>query len=170
MKSKKLSDLSVIKNITNLNQLAEFDDNIRAYAKMKIKNDYLADDIVGDTYVKLFDIMSGGKVINGGYVIMTINSIWLNKLKVENRYGDECEFEMIDNIEEVMAEELVIQEQFDTFQGMLNELPLFERLLFRYTRIMTLMEISKRSKISYNTIRNSNNIVKDKLGLRKKTE
>lgn len=170
MKSKKLSDLSVIKNITNLNQLAEFDDNIRAYAKMKIKNDYLADDIVGDTYVKLFDIMAGGKVINGGYVIMTINSIWLNKLKVENRYGDECEFEMIDNIEEVMAEELVIQEQFDTFQGMLNELPLFERLLFRYTRIMTLMEISKRSKISYNTIRNSNNIVKDKLGLRKKTE
>jgi len=55
-----------------------------------------------------------------------------------------------------------------SFGHMLNELPLFEKLLFKYSRVMTLSDLAKRSRISYNTIRVSNNKIKEKLGLNKK--
>lgn len=188
MKNKLITDLSVIKGVTTLMQLAQYDENIRAFAVMKIQDKFLADDIVNDMYVKLYDVMSKGKELNGGYVVMTINSIWMNKIKFEERYNDEEHFgdadefesdsrtyqsltkEIADNddFEEIMTQKLDNEEKYEYIKNLLDErLTDFEKDLLRHSLTMTLLEISKRSTIPYYTIRNHYKLIKEKLNIKK---
>lgn len=83
----------MIKDVTTLQELAKHDNQIRNFAKEKIKNTDISNDIVNDMYLKLHEAMQKGKSINGGYIVMTIQNLYTNHINFEKRYQQEVGFQ-----------------------------------------------------------------------------
>lgn len=142
------------------------------YAKSIDQNN--AHDLVHDTYIKLIEGNKNFDEIEIGYMILTLKSIFLDKIRKSKRIG-EVLFNDFDNFHI----ESVPEQEHDNIRLDLTVLSTFEKLLIdnlfgveifnKKEGIMELidgcnmLQLSKESKIPYITIRTSLKNIKEKL-------
>lgn len=77
--------MSQITGITSLDELIIFDDVIRKTCKRTINPVYF-DDIVNEMYIKIKRYLDNGKIINGGYIYLSMKTINLNMIENDNKH------------------------------------------------------------------------------------
>lgn len=166
-------NLSQINNITSIEELSEHYDLIRKYAhQLNPRMKEQLDDVLQDTFLKLSDIFLKypGKVIDGGYVAMTLSSVYKNYLKSYNNklnFGNETYEAIIqdlpDNYEEVLQEKLAIEDRYDLYEKKKSQLSWYNAKVLEYSLVMSVSELSRQSKISYKSLSWTLNKIKEKL-------
>tara|TARA_R110000796_G_scaffold162344_1_gene279118 strand:- start:2839 stop:3345 length:507 start_codon:yes stop_codon:yes gene_type:complete len=150
-----------IKNIRTIEQLAIYDTIIRTHAKILIKDNNLAEDIVQNVYVAIDKYLRKypEKVIDGGFVSMSIRNRAKNYYKAyTNRFnfGNKIEQAYIPEKEECF-EDLIVKEDEEILYEMLEEriadLNVSDQALIHATFQMNLKEISRTNHLSYEKIR-----------------
>lgn len=105
-----------------LNELAKKHDYFLKMAKSISKSD--AEDLLQNTYLKLYEMGKNADDINDGYVYFTMKSIFYNSIKKKDLFIDELELNLkeIDNHD---GQEENIQLLEDTLEEMTNKERLF---------------------------------------------
>ena len=122
IKQVKITNISQIKNITTLEELAKYDDIIRKTCK-RVINPINYDDVVNETYIKLDFYMKKGVIVNSGYIYLCMKTINLNMIKSSKNnqhieMNDSIE-RIIDDYDENYYEE--IDNKLDIITDFLNE-------------------------------------------------
>lgn len=170
MKKNTETDLSMIKNITSLDQLVLYDLNIRRFANCKIKEKHLVDDFVNEMYIKVYKSFENGKTINGGYIVLIIENLYKNHIKFEKRYQQEIGYQhdSEDKSKKAIEEKYIVDERFDEMYELIDSrLKWFEKKILELSYQMPLTELSKRSKIPYASLIYTSNKIKNKLDIKK---
>ena len=173
MKTK--SNIGYIKNITSIDQLAVYDEALRKHVRCFVRCNETADDIVNDAYLYLHKILVNGKVIDGGYVHMTLSNLNKNHLKYDvNRYDrgntmrgayiPEDNDDVNNTIEDKMDDEI----KYDLIEDMIAGLSWYEQKILEFEKIMSLYELSKRSGITYRSLCYTRQKIRVKMGIPKK--
>lgn len=167
--------MSQIKNVTNLQELVKYDELFRGYTKkifddFKIPTEY-SDDIVNDMYLKLNKTFEQNKTVDGGYIVITLKNLTINFINSEfkkNRISLQSdEFEDV-NYDEIIEEKLEDEKKYDIIEEKINELKWYEKSVLQLSQKMSLLELSKQSKISYRSLIYTKNKIDEKLGINKK--
>lgn len=101
--SKKSQNLAHVNNIKSLEDLYQYDADIRLCAlkfcadKLNI---YSSDDIVNDVYIKLHDKFDGIFEVNGGYIFKMIYSQTMQHLKDNKKNDDDASVEDTEHIDD----------------------------------------------------------------------
>jgi len=164
-----------IKNITNIIALSKYDSTIREHATILTKGDReLADDMVQELYIQLHKYFSKypNKIIDGGLVSVSLRNLIRNYQKYElNRYDRggvdyEVSFpEIPDDIEDIVREKMEIEKCYEIIEERINSLSWYERKILEYSYKMSLLELSKQSKISYQSLITTRDKINNKLGI-----
>lgn len=166
--------LTEIKDITSLAELAKFDSLIRRYTyQIGPSQKEQLDDIIQDVYIKLHNLFARypGKVIDGGYVAMTIKSVYLNEKKTYNNrmdFGNSSESSYIpdtpDNFKETLEDKLKDEEEvWEKYDEIINSLTWYDKKVHEHSLTMSLSELSRQSQIGYNSLIWTSNKIKAKL-------
>ena len=149
-------NLSMIKNITTIEQLSKYYDNIRDYTYLiDRENKQDMDDVIQDTFIKIMDIFDKkpGKVINGGYVALTLRSVYINKLKLKSRY------DRFSNVENIIDDNDQFNKydwdkyDWDKYDKIIENLSWYEKKVYEYCITMNISELSRQSGISQKSLR-----------------
>ena len=144
-------NLSMIKNITTIEQLSKYYDNIRDYTYLiDRENKQDMDDVLQDTFIKIMDMFDKqpDKVINGGYVALTLRSVYINKLKLKSRYD---RFSNVENI--IDDNEQFNKYDWDKYDKIIENLSWYEKKVYEYCITMNISELSRQSGISQKSLR-----------------
>jgi RNA polymerase sigma factor (sigma-70 family) len=140
-----------------LEELAKKDAYWRKIAKKISKDDFIADDLVNEMYIKLHDCK---KQINDFYVIIVMRNLFLNQIKqnktvsIEEFYNleyYESDFEVDDNDQEVLKA--------------YNALSFSERELILLSSEHSLRDIEKDYNINYGFVYRKVKAAKEKIKL-----
>lgn len=167
-------NLSTIKNVRSLADLATHYKLIREYAHQINPNQAeQLDDIVQDTLLKLHTMLEKypNKVIDGAYIASALKSVYLDdKKSLSNRIdlGSKDKEATIpdtqDTYQEVLEtklyEERIIWNKFDE---VIDSLSWYDRKVYEYSLVMSVLELSRRSDITYDSLIWTINKVKQKL-------
>ena len=167
-------NLSIIKNVRSLEDLAPDYELIRKYAHQINPNQAeQLDDIVQDTFIKLHTMFEKypNKVIDGAYVASALKSVYLDdKKSVSNRIdlGSKDKEAVIPDTEDTYQEvlETKLDEErriWNKFDEVINSLSWYDRKVYEYSLVMSVLELSRRSDITYNSLIWTINKVKHKL-------
>lgn len=144
-------NLSMIKNITTIEQLSKYYDNIRDYTYLiDRENKQDMDDVIQDTFIKIMDMFDKkpGKVINGGYVALTLRSVYINKLKLKSRY------DRFSNVESIIDDnDQYIKYDWNKYDKIIENLSWYEKKVYEYCITMNISELSRQSGISQKSLR-----------------
>lgn len=167
--------MSIIKDINTLEQLSKHDTLIRNHTKEFIKCNDTADDLVNDMYLSLNRAMLKGKVIDGGYVHITLQNLYKNYLKFKvNRFdfGDSIneakipEFE--DKFEDTYQDKIYEESLYEEIEARIENLTWYEKKILEFEDVISLSELARQSGITYRSLCYSRDKMRDKLGVIKK--
>lgn len=165
---------SLIKGITNMEDLVLYDKVFRSYANRIVEDKSFADDLVNDMYLKLHGTFKKGKTVNGGYIVQTLQNLYKNYIKLEKRKdkGNEIDGPFIpdtlDDVEETIEEKLDKEELYDEIGKRIETLSWYEKAILEINQTKSLLQLSKDSKISYKSLIYSKGKINNKLGITKK--
>lgn len=168
---KKQIKFTSLNNISSLDELAKYDQLFRDYTNGFVTDKSIADDVVQDMYLKLSKAFENGKVVNGGYIVITLKNLYLNHLKIVDRYnkGDETsEYvpqEKVDDFDKVLEDKLEEEKQYQLIEEKIDKLSWFEKSIIQFEMKMSLYQLSKKSGISYRSLIYSKNKINNKLGI-----
>ena len=172
----KVNNFSIITNITSLEELSQYDQLFRSYTNSFVTDKSLVDDIVQEMYLKIYKlfITYPDKVINGGYVIITLKNIYLNQIKLINK-TDKGSLtnqaiipDVIDDTDDIIEHKENQEELYNIIEERVNNLHWYEKEILYQEENMSLYQLSKRSGISYRSLIYSRNKINIKLGIKKK--
>ena len=163
--------LKVIKNINNIHDLSFYDSIIRNYCYRMCKSE-LADDIVQEMYIKANRAFNKGKVVDGGYIVRILKHNWIDHLRLREKidnlgeldYTLELEDDFIENFNSKVADEILYEEMYKR----IDSLDWYDKKVLELSREMSLLELSKRSKISYRSLIYSRMKIDEKIGIIRK--
>lgn len=166
------SNINQIKNITSLTELAKHDTEIRHHAKSFIRCKQTADDIVNDMYISICKILSeGDRNINGGYIHMTLNNLYTNHLKfyVNRRDFGTMTYEAYipeseEDFDDILSDKMADEKLYDIIDEMIADLTWYEQKILEFEKTMSLLELSKRTGISYRSLIYTRQKIRIKLG------
>ena len=176
--------LKVIKNINNIHDLSFYDSIIRNYCYrmcnseladdivQKMCNSELADDIVQEMYIKADRAFKKGKVVDGGYIVRILKHNLIDHLRLREKtdnlgyidYELELEDDFIENFNSKVADEILYEEMYKR----IDSLDWYDKKVLELSREMSLLELSKRSKISYRSLIYSRIKIDEKIGIIRK--
>lgn len=184
-------NLSHIPYLNHIHNLAQYDSDIRLYCEKVVFRTYpkfYCDDVVQDSYIKLFRAISKGGSVNGGFIAVTLHNTFKTMVGKEKRldrnyedYGSniyedgmhiKTNFDSIciedDNYFEILEEKLENERLYEEIDRRVSKLRWYDRQIFIYSQQMSLLELSRRTGISYRKIYTSYNDSKLKIGIIKK--
>lgn len=164
--------LKDINNITNIEELSKYDNIIRSKAKIMCDNKLFYDDIVNDMYILVNEKLLDGKIINGGYVFLTMrnlitnyhkrNNKWDKNLDVEDFYIADDPDDFRELLENLINDELLYNE----LNERISKLTWYEQKLMQHSYEMSLLELHRKSGISYRSLIYTKNKINKKIGLK----
>lgn len=166
-------NLTEIKEINSIEELAKHYDLIRAYAhQINPQQKEQMEDIVQDTFIKLQVLFEKypEKVIDGGYVAMTLRSVRLNDKKAyinKMDFGNFLNESIIPDTED--ESEITIQTKMDEeilwekFDELVEDLSWYDRKVLQHSLTMSISELSRNSGIGYDSLRHTMNKNKAKI-------
>jgi DNA-directed RNA polymerase specialized sigma24 family protein len=138
-----------------LNELAKKNAEWHKMALHICKDKNLADELVQEMYLKLFDLK---KEVTDGYIFMTLRSLYydsIQKSKKEILIDDFSYF----NIEQIEYLEIERPE----YKDLINDLTWYERTTFELSTLYGQRELSRQTGIHLQTIHRVNKLVRLKL-------
>lgn len=163
--------MTTIKNITNLDELVVFDKIIRKYTLGITNCSSTADDITQDMYIKVHKAMEKGKIIDGGYIVITLKHLFLDNIKNENKKDkgtSTCEAfipDQYDDSDENIEEKNEIERRYNILIERINNLNWYEQSLLKLMGTNSLLSISRSTHISYDSLIHSKKKINKKLGI-----
>jgi len=152
---------------------------------MKIKIDYTRaneytnektqcyNDIVNDVYINLITWWEKpeniNKAINSGFIHMLLRNRWINHIKKENiknhKHSDVQPDWIIDDSYENEDLDSKYEDEilYELLEEKINDMHWYEQTLLQYSLQLDLKTISRKTNISYRSIRNTMSIIKNKL-------
>ena len=164
---KRSVNLSMIKNVKSIHELSKYYNEIRDYIYLVDRNSKQdMDDLVQDTFMRLQKIWDNfpDKVINGGYVALTIRSIRMNNLKIKNRTDKTiCDFD--DFIDQDTEYDNISNDKYDwdKYDEIIENLSWYEKKVYEYCLTMNISELSRQSGISQKSLRLTFIKIKEKI-------
>lgn len=145
-----------------LNELASINDKLLKMALLISKDDNLSNDLLQDTYLKLYDSGKDFESINFAYIYFTMRSIFCNYKKQSTLKNREILIDDFSSFESI-EDNNITEKQINTFH--LNK---FEKLLIdamfgrnitnsdnqiiKQIKGTSMLELSNKTGIHYNTI------------------
>lgn len=162
-----LYDIIDIKNIT---ELSRYDTIIRKKAKLMCNNNIIYDDIVNDMYILIDAKLKEGKIINGGYVFLTMKNLLTNYYKKQNKLDFGLDYEatipeIFDDSEDNIESKEYKETLYEELNNRISQLTWYEQKLMQYSKEMSLLELHRQSGISYRSLIYSKNKINAKIGL-----
>lgn len=168
--------LSAIKKTRSLEDLCKYDSIIRDKARTMIKCPDIAEDIVNDMYLKIHEAFLRGKIVDGGYVFMTLKNMITNHHKKNNRldFGS-TEAEAIipeseDDSSIVIKEKIDQEALYDEIDRRVENLHWYEKSVLNFESSMSLLELSRQTGISYRSLNHTRDKIRTKLGIKPNTK
>lgn len=168
--------MATIQNITSLDELVKFDEMIREYTYRlcRDKHQDMVDDLVQDMYIKLHKAFEKGKTIDGGYIVITLKNLLINNLNIESRMDRGGEFyevefpKIIDDYNETLEIKQEQEEKYSKIEERIESLTWYEKKILQLQQSMSLLQLSKATKISYRSLIYTSDKMKNKLGVEPK--
>lgn len=160
---KKHKNISEIKNVTSLQQLAEYDDIIRQTCKNVINpDDY--DEIVQMMYEKITKYINRGTIINSGYVFLILKSINLDLIKEKNKKDINTSFELIDENKNSEEEYEISDDKIRQLDNFLSKfLTQDEIALYKFFKVNGLAITAKFYGLDFTKMRYRKNEINEKI-------
>lgn len=170
-----MKTLKHIENVTNLNELSEYYNDIRSYIKLNsykhfkrfeningFESIYSFEDVTTEVILKVQKAFEKGKSVNGGYIGKTFYSVIIQMLIDDSNYDkndnvvefDEPEFDEFDEQKESSAEELIefLSQNMDEDE--------FDLLI--YSQKITITDLANLMNVKYTLLYNNIQRIKEK--------
>ena len=119
-----------------------------------------SEDLVQDMYIKIHEwsekhdrsILYNKTEVNYYFIYKALRTIWLNKLRYDQRYAD-CE--LVENLNLSTESEISRQDYLDGIEEKLQQLYWYDRKIFElvYKSGISMLQISKKTGIDYCSIK-----------------
>lgn len=163
-----------IKDISSLEELVKFDSIIREKARLMCNNNEIYDDITNDMYLLIDTKMKEGKIINGGYIFLTLKNLFTNYNKRQSKmdFGNELTQAYIKDVDDDFEDTKETKEYqetlYDEISRRIETLTWYEQKLLQMSKEMSLLELHRQSGISYRSLCYTKEKINNKMGIIKK--
>lgn len=147
--------LNHINNITSLEELAVYYDDIIKHTRCYItKDENLYGDIVNNVILKCDKQFKKGKIINGGFLAITLKNEYIDHLRSESKtFHSEIPDTRLDDSNESIQDEEDFKIFYEEFEKKYNELSWYQKKIIEFkANGMSLLELSRQTKISYRNL------------------
>ena len=164
--------MNEIYNISTLQELCKYDALIRRTAYDICRQDCIADDLVNDFYLKVDKVFKNGRVVNGGFVGISLRNAYTNYLKGQNKldFGfDDTDHHIPDKVDdyyEVLEQKINNEEYYQVIFERIDTLNWYEMKILECWLIKPLTELAADTGISYKSLYYSLNKIKIKIGIK----
>lgn len=142
-----------------LKELSKQDKRWRQIAYKICKDKQLADDLVQEMYLKLYD--KKYDKINEWFIWVTIKNIYLNIIK-QKRYKHEISIELFYNIEDLKSDDVILEKR-KQINDALDALDLWDREILLQTSEKSLRDLSEETGLTVSTLHYNKKIALKKL-------
>lgn len=161
-------NLNHIDNITNINQITEYYNIILEHVRvLGGYNKEDAEDLTQELFINLINYLNKypDKIINGGFISVTARNMIRNKGNKDKQmvYVDIDYEDKVDNVDTIIEDKLKLEELYTIYEDRVKNLHWYEQEVLKFMLIMPLTTLSKKSGISYQSLRTTKNKIMEKL-------
>ena len=151
-----MKNLSHLPNkITSLEQLVPYYRDLEQFVRYNIVNNEITIDVLNEALLRLDSYFKRGKVLNQGYIAITLYSEYDRYIAKEKRFSHNGNLDKIDESPYVIEDKIEMELLYDELDVKLSKLTWYEKEILKYSHTMKLAQLSRETKISYWSLRNS---------------
>lgn len=170
MTKKQTTPLDIVNGSKSIEEIVKHHNIILSHTKKFItKHHSETEDLIQDVYINIIEWIKKNptKTITSGFLHICISRTWINKQKKKNiKMNYDFDTNLVVELEDEdydLNNKIDDEYLYDLLEQRISKLHWYEQKLLQYSLKMSIKEISKRSNISYTSLRETFKEIKIKL-------